>query len=161
MVDVHQCIGLLECILNGSIDVNALGAFGEVMVRRHRQWVAGLMTVGLVFAQFVTVAHACTLAQPALRAEVTFVQPADQTMPPDCPAMAKSVAANANVCQSHCAYGQQIDVHPDAPAAAIAPQPALTVRVMSPIVQPSLDTMFLHARSTAPPVSLLFSRFLN
>ena len=134
--------------------------FGEVMVRRHRQWVAGLMTVGLVFAQFVTVTHACTLTIPALQAAATFAQPADETMSSDCPAMAKRVAVNANACQSHCAYGQQIDGHPDAPVAAIAPQPALTVRVMSSIVQPSLDTMFLHARSTAPPVSLLFRRFL-
>jgi hypothetical protein len=130
------------------------------MVRRHRRWVAGLVTVGLVFAQFVTVAHACTLAVPASQAVATFAQPADDTMPSDCAAMAKRVAANAKVCQLHCAYGQQIDVQADAPVAAIAPQPALTVRVMPSIAQPSLETSFLHARSTAPPVSLLFSRFL-
>jgi len=130
------------------------------MGRRHRRWVAGLVTVGLVFAQLITVAHACTLAVPASQAAATFVQPADETMPSDCAAMAKRVAANAKVCESHCAFGQQIDVHPDAPVAAIAPQPALTVRVVPPIVQASLGTTFLHARSTAPPVSLLFSRFL-
>jgi hypothetical protein len=129
------------------------------MGRRHRRWVAGLVTVGLVFAQLITVAHACTLAVPA-QAAATFVQPADETMPSDCAAMAKRVAANAKVCESHCAFGQQIDVQPDAPVAAIAPQPALTVRVVPSIVQPSLDTTFFHARSTAPPVSLLFSRFL-
>jgi hypothetical protein len=130
------------------------------MGRRHRRWVAGLVTVGLVFAQLITVAHACTLAVPASQAAATFVQPADETMPSDCAAMAKRVAANAKVCESHCAFGQQIDVQPDAPVAAIAPQPALTVRVVPSIVQPSLDTTFFHARSTAPPVSLLFSRFL-
>jgi hypothetical protein len=130
------------------------------MVRRHRRWVAGLVTVGLVFAQIVTVAHACTLAVPASQSATTFAQPADETMLSDCAAMAKRVAANAKVCESHCAYGQQIDVQPDAPVAAIAPQPALTVHVVSSIVQPSLDKIFLHARSTAPPVSLLFSRFL-
>ena len=129
------------------------------MVRRHRRWVAGLMTVGLVFAQFVTVAHACALAIPASPA-ATFVEPADGTIPADCAAMAKRVAANGKVCESHCAYGQQIDVQPDAPTPAIAPQPALTVRVTSLITHTSLDTIFLHARSTAPPVSLLFSRFL-
>jgi hypothetical protein len=59
-----------------------------------------------------------------------------------------------------CRRGQQIELQPDAPVAAIAPQPALTVCVTSSILQPSLDTIFLHARSTAPPVSLLFSRFL-
>jgi hypothetical protein len=137
--------------------LNAL--FGELMVRRHRRWVAGLMTIGLVFAQFVTVAHACTFAIPALQA-AAIAQPADETMPSDCAAMAKRVAANAKVCEVHCTYGQQIDVQSDAPVAAIAPQTALTVRVMSSIVRPSRDTSFLHARSTAPPVSLLFSRFL-
>jgi len=127
------------------------------MVRRHRRWVAGLVTVGLVFAQFVTVAHACTLAVPAFHT-ATLVQPADDTMPSDCPA--NGATANAKVCDSHCAYGQQIGVQGDAPVAAIAPQPALTISVVSPIVRPSLDTIFLHARSTAPPISLLFSRFL-
>jgi hypothetical protein len=127
------------------------------MVRRQRQWVAGLVMLGVVFAQLVTLAHACALAVPVFHA-VTLVQTADETMLSDCAAMGKS-GASANVCDSHCAYGQQIDVQPDAPVAAIAPSPALTVSVRSPLVPPSLDTIFLHARSTAPPVSLLFSRF--
>jgi hypothetical protein len=114
--------------------------------------------LGLVFAQIVTVAHACTLSVPMSQA-TAFSQPTDESMPPDCAAMVKRVAANAKVCDSHCAYGQQIDVQPDAPVAAIAPQPALTVGVVSLTVQGSLDPIFLHARSTAPPVSLLFSRF--
>jgi len=130
------------------------------MVRRHRTWVAGLVTVGLVFAQLVTVAHSCTLAVPPVRGAATFVEPADETMPVDCAAMAKPVAAKAKVCVAHCTFGEQIDVQPDAPVAAIAPQPALTVSDTSSLVQLSLDTSFLHARSTAPPVSLLFSRFL-
>jgi hypothetical protein len=127
------------------------------MVRRKRRWVAVLVMLGVVFTQVVTVAHACTLAVPVFQA-ATFVQPADDTMPSDCPA--KGATANAKVCDSHCAYGQQIDAQPDAPVAAIAPQPALTVCVVSSTVQSSLDTKFLHARSTAPPLSLLFSRFL-
>jgi hypothetical protein len=114
----------------------------------------------LAFAQFVTLAHACNLAVPAAQAKVTFVEPADTTMPADCAAMAKRAAANGNVCESHCTYGHQIDAQPDAPVAAIAPQPALTVCILSPLVQAHLDTIFLHGRSTAPPVSLLFSRFL-
>ena len=115
------------------------------------------MMLGVVFAQVVTVAHACTLAVPSFQA-ATFVQPADDTMPSNCPA--NGATTNAKVCDSHCAYGQQIDVQGDAPVAAIAPQPALTVNVVSPIVRPSIATIFVHARSTAPPVSLLFSRFL-
>lgn len=130
------------------------------MVRRQRRWVAGLMTLGLIFAQFVTVTHACTFAVPGSSTAPTLGQPVDETMPSDCAEMVGHTAANANVCQSHCTYGQQIDVHPDAPVAAIAPQPALTVRVTSSSDETSLDTTFLRARSTAPPVSLLFSRLL-
>lgn len=133
--------------------------FGIPMIRRQRRWVAGLVMLGVVFAQIVTVAHACTLVVPESQA-AALVQAADGTMPSDCAAMAKRVATNAKVCDSHCAYGQQIDVQPDAPVAAIAPQPPLTVGVVSLIVPRSLDTIFLDARSTAPPVSLLFSRFL-
>jgi hypothetical protein len=129
------------------------------MVRRQRRWVAALVMLGLVFAQIITVAHACTLAVPVSQA-IAFNQPADESMPEDCAAMAKRAVANGNVCDSHCAYDQQIDVQPDAPVAAIAPHPALTVRIVSSIVEPALATIVLHARSTAPPVSLLFSRFL-
>ena len=128
------------------------------MVRRQRRWVAGLVMLGLVFAQIITVAHACTLAVPMSQA-IAFNQPADETMPSDCAAMVKRVAVNAKVCDSHCAYGLQIDVQTDAPVAAIAPQPALTVGVVSLTVLGSLHPIFLHARTTAPPVSLLFSRF--
>jgi len=116
--------------------------------------------LGIVFAQLVTVAHACTLALSTPQAPLTLAHEPLEAMAPDCVAMAERAAANTNVCEAHCAYGQQIDVHPDAPVAPIAPQPALTVAVMQSIVGPSLDTVFLYARSTAPPVSVLFSRFL-
>ena len=115
--------------------------------------------LGVLFAQIITAAHACVLVVPVSQA-AAFGQPADETMPSDCPEMAKRIAVNAKVCDSHCAYGQQIDVQTDAPVAAIAPQPALNVDVVSMTVLDSLDPIFLHARSTGPPVSLLFSRFL-
>jgi len=149
--------------MDGSIGIQETwgSSFWESMVRWHRRWVAGLVAVGLVFTQIVTVAHACTLVVPASQA-AAFVDPADEAMPSDCPTMAKRVAANAKVCDSHCAYGQQIDVQADAPVAATAPHPALTVRVriVFSTAERALATIFLHARSTAPPVSLLFSRFL-
>jgi len=129
-------------------------------VRRQRQWVAGLMMLGVVFAQIVTAAHACTLAVPASQAPTTVVQSADETIPMDCTAMAKRVATSASVCESHCAYGQQIDVHPDVPMAGLAPQPALTVHPMLPLVPDLFGATFLFARTTAPPVSILFGRFL-
>ena len=70
------------------------------MVRRQRRWVAGLVILGVVFTQIVTVAHACTLVVPVSRA-ATFVEPADEAMSSDCPTMAKRVTANAKVCEAH------------------------------------------------------------
>jgi hypothetical protein len=129
------------------------------MVRRQRRCVAGLVMLGVLFAQIVTVTHACTLDVP-LSPGAAIAQPADETMPSDCPAKPKNVVGNAKGCDSHCAFGQQIDVQSDAPVAAIAPQSALTIRIALSIMPPSLDTIARHARSTAPLVSLLFSRFL-
>jgi hypothetical protein len=118
------------------------------------------MMLGVVFAQIVTSAHACTLAVSAPQAPTMVVQPADLAMPVDCTAMAKRMATSGNVCDSHCDYGQQIDVHPDVPVAGIAPQPALTVHPTLPLVPDLLGATFLYARSTAPPVSILLGRFL-
>ena len=132
------------------------------MVRRQRRWVAGLMMLGVVFAQIVTVAHACTLALAASQPVTAFVEPTNDAMEQGCLGMAKcgAASANANACESHCIYGQQIDVQPAIPLAAFAPQPGLIVRAVPPIEQPSLDAIFLRAKTTAPPVSLLFGRFL-
>ena len=116
------------------------------------------MAGGLLFAQLVTVAHACTRAIAAPEPATQLVQRAEN-MNMDCPAT-KCVAASATVCESHCTYGQQIDIQPHAPVAAIAPQPGLTIRVVPAIVSPSPRPIFLQARSTAPAFSLLFGRFL-
>jgi hypothetical protein len=116
--------------------------------------------LGVVFAQLVTAAHACTLGISTSPAPTAVVQPADEVMPSDCTAMAKRVAASPNVCESHCDYGQQIDVHPDVPVAGIAPQPTLTIHPLLSLLPHSLVAASLYARSTAPPVSILFSRFL-
>lgn len=130
------------------------------MVRRRRRWVAGLVAVGVIFAQIVTVAHACGLSSNVSPMAAAFNQPTRELTPSDCGTMAKHVAADAKVCELQCTYDQQIDVQPNAPVAAIGPQRALTVAPGLPIAEPSVDTIALHARSTAPPVSLLFSRFL-
>ena len=124
----------------------------------RRLCVTVLAVLGLLFAQFVTVAHACTVAfSPSLPA-ATVATPVDDAMPSDCAGSAKRT--DVNVCESHCAYGQQIDVQSDAPVVAIAPQPALTVRVPQPIAPRSFHAIALHARSTAPPFAVLFGRFL-
>jgi hypothetical protein len=119
---------------------------------------AALAILGLLFAQFVTAAHACTISFSALLPVSTVVTPVDDAMPSDCAGNAERT--NANVCESHCVQGQQIDAQSDTPIAAIAPQPALAVRVPQPIAARSFDSIALHARSTAPPLSVLFGRFL-
>jgi hypothetical protein len=125
----------------------------------RRSCVAVLAVLGLLFAQFVTVAHACTVPFSPSLPLTAVATPVDDAMPSDCAGNAK--LTDANVCESHCTHGQQIDAQSDAPVVAISPQPALTVRVPLPIVLRSFDAIALHARSTAPPLSILFSRFLN
>jgi len=130
------------------------------MIRKRRRWLAVWVMLGVVFAQIVTAAHACVLVVPVSHA-VALVQSAGDSMPSDCGAMEMAAAADAKVCESHCAHGQQIDLQPDAPVAAIAPQLALTVDVASSTAPRSFDKTFIYARSNAPPVSILFSRFLS
>ena len=123
-------------------------------MRRSRKRIAGLMLLGWVFAQLVTIAHAC----PALDTNASASSAA--TMPTDCAAMAKLAGSNANVCQSHCVDGQQVDTQAQAPAAALSPHPALTVRVSDPQSVTSADRNASAACGNDPPATLLFSRFL-
>src|SRR5260370_11012883 len=102
-------------------------------MRRSRKRIAGLMLLGWLFAQLVTIAHAC----PALDTNASASSAA--TMPADCAAMAKLAGSNTNVCQSHCVAGEQVDTPAQAPAAALWPQPALTVRVADPQFVKSAD----------------------
>jgi hypothetical protein len=81
-------------------------------------------------------------------------------MPADCAAMAKLAGSNANVCQSHCVSGEQVDTQAQAPAAALSPQTALTVRVADLQLVKSVDRNASAACGNDPPATLLFSRFL-
>jgi len=123
-------------------------------MRRSRKRIAGLMLLGWLFAQLVTIAHAC----PALDTNASASSAA--TMPTDCAAMAKLAASNANVCQSHCVAGEQVDTQAQAPAAALSPQPALSVRISAPQFLKSVDRHAPGACGNDPPATLLFSRFL-
>ena len=129
-------------------------------MRRSRKRIAGLMLLGWLFAQFVAIAHACPALNPAtLVASVSSVA-ITTAMPTDCAAMAKLADSNANVCQSHCIAGEQVDAQAQAPAAALSPQPALIVRVADPQFVKSADRHASAARGNDPPATLLFSRFL-
>jgi hypothetical protein len=129
-------------------------------MRRSRKRIAGLMLLGWLFAQFVTIAHACPAMNPATSAaRISSVAITDAT-PTDCAEMAQSSNSNHNVCQSHCVAGEQVDTPAHAPAAALSPQPALTVRFADPQFVKSADRHALGACGNDPPATLLFSRFL-
>ena len=131
-------------------------------MRRSRKRIAGMMLLGWLFAQFVAIAHAC----PALNATApasnaaTAATATASPMPTDCEAMAKLADSNANICQSHCIAGEQVDTQTQAPAAALSPQPALTIRVADPQLVKSADRHAPGACGNDPPATLLFSRFL-
>jgi hypothetical protein len=129
-------------------------------MRRSRKRIAGLMLLGWLFAQFVTIAHACPALNPATSAASVSSLAITDATPTDCAEMAQSSNSNPNVCQSHCFAGQQVDTQAQAPAAALSPQPALTVRVADPQFAKSADGHASAARGNDPPATLLFSRFL-
>jgi len=112
------------------------------------------MLLGWLFAQLVTLAHACPALNLPTSAAIT------SAMPTDCAEMAKSANSNTNVCQTHCVAGEQVDTQAQAPAAALSPQPALTVRVADPQLVKSADRHAPGACGNDPPATLLFSRFL-
>ena len=80
-----HAVGLPELVKYGSIATLILTA-RSCMFRRQRRWLAGMVMLGVVFAQMVTVAHACNLAVPMSPA-AAIGQAADETMPSDCAAM--------------------------------------------------------------------------
>lgn len=131
----------------------------KTRVRRQRRWVAGLATFALIFAQFTTVAHACGLSTDAHTA-AALSQSTGEIMSSDCAGITKHASADAKVCESHCTYGQQIDVQPVTPVAAVALLPGLNVPPGQANPEPPVNPGALRARSTAPPASLLFGRFL-
>jgi hypothetical protein len=129
-------------------------------MRRSRKRIAGLMLLGWLFAQFVTIVHACPALNPAISAASAASVAVADAMPTDCEAMAKLADSNANVCQSHCVAGEQVDTQAQAPAAALSPQPALIVRVADPQSVKSADRQAPGACGSDPPATLLFRRFL-
>ena len=129
-------------------------------MRRSRKRIAGLIVLGWLFAQIVTVAHACPALNPATSVASVSSVAITAAMPTDCDAMAKLADSNANVCQSHCVAGEQVDTQAQAPDAALALQPGLTVRIADVRFVKSADRHAQGARGNDPPATLLFSRLL-
>ncbi len=118
------------------------------------------MLLGWLFAQFVTIVHACPALMPDTLSANASAAAAAAALPADCPTMAEQAGSTANVCQSHCVAGEQVDTQAQAPAAAPSPQPALTVRLADPQFAKSADRHAPDACGNDPPATLLFSRFL-
>jgi len=113
--------------------------------------------MGLAFAQVVTAGHACPMLG---RASPSLAQVA-QTMPADCPQMAKQAGSTINVCVGHCFADEQVDAPANVPAALVAPQPALRVHLPDiPVATVVVARLLPPSPSAAPPPQLRFSRFL-
>lgn len=123
----------------------------------RRRWIAAGVMLGLVFAQIVTAAHACPNLVAA--SDTAVVQPAVE-FTVSCHDLADKAKDNANVCQSHCLVGQQVDTQADAPIVAIAPHEALTVHVVDLAETRARDFSSLSALGAAAPPLLRFSRLL-
>jgi len=122
---------------------------------RPRRLIAASVMLGVVFAQIVTAAHACAIAGVASDPPVAHA--AADAAQASCHDLAYKTKPNANVCESHCLSGQQVDTQSDAPTAAIAPRVALTIHVADR--SPTLDAS-LPALGAAAPPRLRFSRLL-
>ncbi len=116
--------------------------------------------LGWLFAQIVTVAHACPALTPPAQGSTAASAAGTAPMPSDCAAMAKQAGSNANVCQSHCVAGQQVGSDAQTPSAALAPQVALAVRVCATETPVLASLRASLPRAAGPPPTLLFSRFL-
>ena len=127
-------------------------------MRQRRLWIVATVMWCLAFTQAAAAAHACAMMLSALPGQ--SMEANAQPMPPDCTGMAKQTNSTANICAAHCLDGQQVNGQVDVPGAAIAPQPALTVRVAEPRASASLVASSLLSPSATPPPQLRFSRFL-
>lgn len=130
------------------------------MARRFRRWLAGMTILGLLSAQFISLAHACMIASETMVPASTVAQHA-AAMPPDCAMMAHGAATNDAACDAHCFPREQADRGADLRLPAMAPPSVLFVRVVSTVVARSVAAAPPLARIASPPLSLLFRRFLS
>ena len=122
-------------------------------MRLRRSWIAAIMALGLLFAQIVTAAHACsTLTLPPGQEQ--------SAMPADCAQSTARIDSTINICASHCDTGAQVDSHIDVPAPMTAPQPALTIRIADVHVSVADDIATSCAQLATPPPLAISGRLL-
>ena len=125
---------------------------------RPRRWIAAAALLGVVFAQIVTAAHACPSFVPS--SDSAVVHTSADSVSANCHELAHKAQDNANVCESHCLTGQQVDTQTDAPTAVIAPRIALTVSVIDHSTVRTRELSSLPALGAAAPPLLRFARLL-
>jgi hypothetical protein len=132
-------------------------------VSRIRRRVATVVALALVAMQWTIAVHACAVGASglAVAADVQAAAIADggATMP-DCANAGMKPAADGKICAAHCQADSQVDVDGITPVPPIAPQPALSISVATPVVPHFAAASPLLAHGAAPPLSILFSRFL-
>jgi hypothetical protein len=128
-------------------------------MRRHRTWIVAIVMWCLAFAQAATAAHACSMLAIPSPSKVQTVKPPTQPMDAACTGMASQSDSTVNLCASHCVGNDQSNANADVPTAAIAPQPALNVRLSVDCVRARSSTS-LVSPTAAPPPHLRFARFL-
>ena len=126
---------------------------------RSRRWLAGLMVLGFISAQLISVAHACA-SQERPSVASTQARGGIVAMPADCP-MATDASPSADVaCDAHCLPRSQVDQGAEVRVAAMAPPSPLIVRGLQAGIASSVWATPPRASIASPPLSLLFGRFL-
>lgn len=118
------------------------------------------MILGLVCAQSISLAHACMIASGTTPPPSAIAQHA-AAMPADCAMMTHGAMANDAACDTHCFPREQADRGLDVRLPAMAPPSVFVVRVVSAVLARSAVAAPPLTRSTSPPLSLLFRRFLS
>jgi len=114
--------------------------------------------LGVIFTQLVTSAYACPRLLPGSGTAAAEASPA--YCPEAVKKLVRNLRHNPNCCQAYCTAGQQIDTHANSPVAAVAPQPALTIRVADAATLTARGAWPVPAPNATPPPLLLCSRFL-
>jgi hypothetical protein len=128
-------------------------------VRQRKKRTAWLALLGFVLAQMAAAAYACATV-PDRQRSIAPERGEASAMMAHCSGMAEETAALPNLCQAHCQASHQIDSQLQAPAAAMAPPPALTVTLSDTGILASAEPFLLRPFGAAPPPSILFSRLL-
>jgi hypothetical protein len=127
-------------------------------MRRRRSLLSGLVILGFVVAQFISLAHACMVGAHADRAVSAEVA---ATMPADCPAMAADAPSSDAACQANCVPQAQADQGVDVRIAALAPPSILVVKVAAVLPEATqASAPPPRARIASPPLALLYGRLL-